>query len=184
MEKKKHTGCIIALAVLGGIFVLLILAFAFLLFIGIIITTPSNENKEIPINSSVATQTTVEPFKEIIAYEDNNFSLKIIGVKKTEIFDGIQLQLEIENKTNKDVKFSTENDVVIDGYTVKGAGEFQEVKANTKAHEPLSIYNALNDNTIDFDNIKSLTFWFNIYESENYIKTKEHITKQKVVIDF
>lgn len=183
MEKKKNTGCIVALAILGGIVVLVIMAFAFLLFIGIM-TMPNNKNLNNPTNTSATAQITAKPFNEIVALDNEKFSLKIIGVKRTEIFDGIQIQLEIENKTNKDIKFSTESDVVIDGYTVKSGTKYQEVKANTKAHEPLSIYNALNDNTIDFDNIKSLTFWFNIYESENYITTKKHITKQKVVIDF
>lgn len=100
-------------------------------------------------------------------YEKNDLLMKISNYEYSEIMDRITIYVYIENNSTKDLVFTIDGDISINGYMVEGGYFYQEVNANTKCNTSFIIRN-LKKNIAIQEKILNMKFKLDIYHSENY----------------
>lgn len=115
--------------------------------------------------------------KSAVIYQDNEFLVKIMDYEYKSITDRLIVSFYIENNSNIDTSFTTDNNVSIDDYTIKSIPIYEDVKSNSKVNTKMTLY-SLKENNLDGDKINKMRFNLEIYQSDGYV-IKNRILKSK-----
>ena len=175
-SKKNINGGLIVLLIIIGV-IGLFFDYIFAIFITHSSDT-QHESNETPItesnkntgdkekNDSTTDIIPKEPDKSYIIYNDNGILAKITDYKYNKISGKVILTVYMENNSDMNVTFSTD-DMSIDGIMVDKGWFYQTVNAHTVATETFTIYN-LEEKGINYVKTRNLNFYFKIYSADNF----------------
>ena len=103
--------------------------------------------------------------KGTVVVDEQDIKIYVLGKKVNKKYGDVDIEVYIENNTDKTIKVSTDNES-IDGFMVD-ASFYTSVKPGMKAYDSISLYgDELKEN--ELEDFTSMELVFDIYDSETY----------------
>lgn len=103
--------------------------------------------------------------KGTVVVDEQDIKIYVLGKKVNKKYGDVDIEVYIENNTDKTIKVSTDNES-IDGFMVD-ASFYTSVKPGMKAYDSISLYgDELKEN--ELEDFTSMELIFDIYDSETY----------------
>lgn len=136
-------------------------------------TTESTDNEDYDFWNELLGDDEKDDSKEVgkVVYDKNGITIKQTGYKYHSIMGYLELKLLIENNSNKDLTFSLNGNVNVNGYSLDSYF-YEEVSQGTKKNVSLNV-NELKENGIKEKDLSSLSFKMDIYNTDDWNDTED-----------
>lgn len=119
----------------------------------------------VTLTSDVKNYTQKYNTKGTVVVDEQDIKIYVLGKKVNKKYGDVDIEVYIENNTDKTIKVSTDNES-IDGFMVD-ASFYTSVKPGMKAYDSISLYgDELKEN--ELEDFTSMELIFDIYDSETY----------------